>query len=199
LVAFVIARAVAVLALVVCRDFSFDFILAAAIVTSWNPLPGPLHVEDKITEFDKTLKFLHQQLSEKHKHKKLTNLTPFQVKTLKELKNNKDKDITIKPTDKNLGPAVLNTSHYINQVLKEHLLTPAYRQLSYLEVRTSTDNIKATLKKLIQTNSQRLSKAELTYFERSLRTHHISFTTPENITIKKSSRGTRILQVHRGS
>jgi hypothetical protein len=187
LVAFVIARAVAVLALVVCRDFSFDFILAAAIVTSWNPLPGPLHVEDKITEFDKTLKFLHQQLSEKHKHKKLTNLTPFQVKTLKELKNNKDKDITIKPTDKNLGPAVLDTSHYINQVLKEHLLTPAYRQLSYLEVRTSTDNIKATLKKLIQTNSQRLSKAELTYFERSLHTHHISFTTPENIPIKKSS------------
>ena len=173
------------LALVVCRDFSFDFILAAAIVTSWNPLPGPLHVEDKITEFDKTLKFLHQQLSEKHKHKKLTNLTPFQVKTLKELKNNKD--ITIKPTDKNLGPAVLDTSHYINQVLKEHLLTAAYRQLSYLEVRKSTDNIKATLKKLIQTNSQRLSKAELTYFERSLRTHHISFTTPENITIKKSS------------
>jgi len=48
--------------------------------TSWNPPPAPLHVEDKITEFDKTLKFLHQRLSEKHNHKKLTNFTPFQVK-----------------------------------------------------------------------------------------------------------------------
>ena len=138
--------------------------------TSWNPPQAPLHIEDKITQFDKTLKLLHQQLNEKHKHKKLTNLTPFQVKTLKELKSNKD--ITIKPTDKNLGPAVLDTSHYINQVMKEHLLTPAYRQLSHLEVTRTTDNIKATLKKLIQTNLQLLSKAELTYFERSLRTYH---------------------------
>jgi len=138
--------------------------------TSWNPPPAPLYIEDKITEFDKTLKLLHQRLNKVHKHKKLTNLTPLQVKTLKELKMNKE--ITIKPTDKNLGPAVLDTDHYINQALKEHLLTPAYKQLSHLEVTRATDNIKASLKELIQSNSQLLSKAELTYFERSLRTYH---------------------------
>jgi hypothetical protein len=43
-----------------------------------------------------------------YKHIKRTNLTPSQVKTLNELKTNKG--ITIKPTDKNLGPAVLDTS-----------------------------------------------------------------------------------------
>jgi hypothetical protein len=137
---------------------------------SWNPPPAPLHIEDKITEFNKSLKVLHQQLSLKHKHKKLMNLTPFQIKTLTELK--KDKGITIKPTDKNLGPAVLDTSQYISQVLKEHLLTPAYKQLSQLEVIRTIENIKTTLKRLIQTNSQLLSKSELTYFERSLRTYH---------------------------
>jgi hypothetical protein len=81
----------------------------------------PLYT-DKITEFEKSLKVLHSQLIAKHKYKKRTNLTPLQVKTLKELKTNKG--ITIKPTDKNLGLAVLDTSQYISQVLKEHLLTP---------------------------------------------------------------------------
>jgi hypothetical protein len=83
---------------------------------AWNPPPAPLHIEDKITEFDKSLKVLHSQLPSKHKYKKRTNLTPFQVKTLKELKTNKG--ITIKPTDKNLGWALLDTSQYVSQVLK---------------------------------------------------------------------------------
>jgi hypothetical protein len=30
--------------------------------TTWNPPPAPLHIEDKITEFEKSLKFLHSQL-----------------------------------------------------------------------------------------------------------------------------------------
>lgn len=118
---------------------------------AWNPPPAPLHIEDKITEFEKSLRNLHQQLTAKHKHNKLTNLTPFQVKTLKELKNNKD--VTIKPTDKNLGPAILDTNQYISQVLKERLLTPAYRQLSHLEAIRTIENIKTTLKNLIQTNA----------------------------------------------
>jgi len=32
---------------------------------AWNPPPAPLHIEDKITEFDKSLKFLHSQLLSK--------------------------------------------------------------------------------------------------------------------------------------
>ncbi len=137
---------------------------------AWNPPPAPLHIEDKITEFEKSLKVLHSQLISKHKYKKRTNLTPLQVKTLKELKTNKG--ITIKPTDKNLGPAILDTSQYISQVLKEHLLTPAYKQLSQLEVTRAIENLKTTLKNLIQTNTQLLSKSELTSFERSLRLYH---------------------------
>jgi hypothetical protein len=39
----------------------------------------------------------------------------------------------IKPTDKKLGQVVLDSREYITQVLKEHLLTPGYKQLSHKE------------------------------------------------------------------
>jgi hypothetical protein len=34
------------------------------------------------------------------------------------------------PTDKNLGPSIMNRDTYIEPVLKEHLMTPSYCQLS---------------------------------------------------------------------
>ena len=99
--------------------------------SAWNPPPAPLSIENKITEFEKYLKNYHQHLTQKFKCNKLTNLTPLQSKALITLKHNKN--ITIKPTDKNLGPAVLDTKQYIGQVLQEHLLTPSYKQLSHQE------------------------------------------------------------------
>jgi predicted DNA-binding protein (UPF0251 family) len=85
---------------------------------------------------------------------------------LRQLKNNKA--IRIKPTDKNLGPAVMDTSEYVNQVLTEHLLTKDYKQLTQTESTNRMDQLKDTLKKLISSHSNILSKAELTYFKRSL-------------------------------
>lgn len=48
---------------------------------------------------------------------------------MKLLKQNKN--IIIKSTDKNLGPATMDTKDYVLQVLKEHLLTNDYRQLTH--------------------------------------------------------------------
>jgi hypothetical protein len=137
---------------------------------TWNPPPAPLPIENKITEFEKYLKSYHQHLTQKFKRNKLTNLTPLQSKALITLKHNKN--ITIKPTDKNLGPAVLDTKQYIGQILQEHLLTPSYKQLSHQEALNTMETTKTTLKKLIQSNLQLLSKPELTFFERSLRSFH---------------------------
>jgi len=138
--------------------------------STWNPPPAPISIENKITEFEKYLKSYHQQLIQKFKHKKLTNLSPLQSNALITLKNNKN--ITIKPTDKNLGPAVLDTKQYVGQILQEHLLTPSYRQLSHQEAINIMETTKTTLKNLIQATSQLLSKPELTFFERSLRSFH---------------------------
>jgi hypothetical protein len=60
--------------------------------------------------------------------KKFYNITAKQATTLKLLKNSTE--FIILPSDKNLGPTIMNYRHYVEKVLKEHLLTPSYQYLS---------------------------------------------------------------------
>jgi hypothetical protein len=76
-------------------------------------------------------------------------------------KNNK---LIIKPTDKNLGPALMDLESYVKQVLRKHLLTCDYTQLSQTEMNNRMSNIKSTLKDIITNSQDSLSKAEITYF-----------------------------------
>jgi hypothetical protein len=91
---------------------------------NWNPPPAPINVEDSITDFEKLLKASHNQLTQKHCKVNLSNLTTLQARALKLLCQNKQ--LIIKPMDKNLGPALLDLDAYIKQVLQEHLLTNDY-------------------------------------------------------------------------
>jgi hypothetical protein len=95
---------------------------------NWQPPPAPWDVEQKITDFEKALKQKQQLLEAKHKNLNVTNLTPSQAKAMRQLKTNNA--IIIKPTDKNLGLTVMDTSEYIQQILKEHLLTDNYIQVT---------------------------------------------------------------------
>lgn len=90
--------------------------------------------------------------------------------TLRQLKQHNS--FTIKPTDKNLGPAILDTQTYIKQILQEHLLTKDYQRLSPESAKQLLRNLSTTLKSLITSNATKLTKAELTYFQRSLTNHH---------------------------
>jgi hypothetical protein len=94
----------------------------------WNPLPAPLHIENKITEFEKMLREQQSILALKQNKTNLCNLTYMQLLTLKSLKQNIN--LTIKPTGKHLVPAIMDTQAYIKQVLMEHLLTEDYMLLS---------------------------------------------------------------------
>jgi len=136
--------------------------------TSWHPPPAPLHIEDKISSFEKILKEQHKTLLSKNKKRSLLNLTPLQKSVLQQLRCN-DK-IVIKPTDKNLGPAVMDKNDYIQQVLKEHLLTKDYQQLSQNEALHKLNSLKDSLKNIITTHSGSLTDSEKTYFQRSLKT-----------------------------
>jgi hypothetical protein len=99
----------------------------------------------------------------------LTNLTPIQLKVLRQLKD--DKQLIIKPMDKNLGPALMDHDTHIKQVLHEHLMmTKAYMQLTQNEATTHMESIKSELKNIFHTNQHLLSKPEATYFKRSLTT-----------------------------
>jgi hypothetical protein len=136
---------------------------------NWHPPPAPLEVENQITVFEKLLKDRQQKLVARNQKINLNNLTPIQQKILKDLKANKN--IIIKPTDKNLGPAAMDTETYIQQVLQEHLLTSSYMQLTKEEAKHRTENLKLTFKNLFNTHKKTLSKLETTYFQRSLQIH----------------------------
>jgi hypothetical protein len=137
--------------------------------TAWNPPPAPNITEDKITLFEKSLKTKHQNLLDKYKKINHSNLTPIQLKALHSLQKNNH--LIVKPTDKNLGPALMELKTYIKQVLQEHLLTKDYIQLSHEEMERMMYNLKEKLKNIITAHQDQLNKAETTYFQRSLRYH----------------------------
>jgi hypothetical protein len=119
--------------------------------TEWNPPPASLEVENNLTSFEKAIANeirLNQQLTLQHKRHQ--NLNKLQLKTLQQLKNNYN--FIIKPTDKNLGPAIMNLDDYINMVLNEHLLTSTYIQLSKETAINKLSTTQSHLKKLINTN-----------------------------------------------
>jgi len=128
----------------------------------WNPEPAPTLVKDTITIFDKSLHKMQDALNTKQQKMNLRNLTTLQSQTLRTLK--KSTHLTIKPTDKNLGPAILDTDNDIQQVLKEHLLTSDYRQLN-------NDTAKLQMANIINSIHE-LSKAEQLYFHRSFQHYH---------------------------
>jgi hypothetical protein len=134
---------------------------------NWNPPPAPIRIEDSITNFEKLLKASHYKLSRKHHKVNLSKLTTLQSQALKLLRQNKQ--LIIKPTDKNLGPALLDLDTYIIQVLQEHLLTKDYAQLSHHEANNKIETLKHSLKQLIASNQHLLTKAKLTYFNRGFK------------------------------
>ncbi len=74
-----------------------------------------------------------------------TTLTHSQKKTLSTLKHLNE--FVIMPSDKNLGPTIMNHDDYITQVLKEHLLTQAYQ---YLDPTTAHYRINETKNLLLE-------------------------------------------------
>jgi len=134
----------------------------------WHPPPAPIDIENKLTTFEKLLK---QTIHEKQKRTpNFTNLTITQRRTLEALKNNKE--FIILPTDKNLGPAIMNRDNYIKQCLTEHLLTHNYKKLPNIIAMNMITSTKNTLKNIFNTHKHQLSQAEITYFTRSFKLHH---------------------------
>jgi hypothetical protein len=137
---------------------------------TWDPPPATNTIENNITLFEKLMKKAHAKLVSKHGKTNLSNLTPLQAKALTKLKLNNA--LIIKPTDKNLGPALMNRDNYIKQILQEHLLSKDYLQLTKREALNKMQTIRKVLKTTINTNSHILSKAENTFFNRNLQTQH---------------------------
>ena len=135
---------------------------------NWHPPPASLTLENCITAFEKQLKATIT--SNNKKTRPYTNLTPTQKTTLRELKHSND--FIILPTDKNLGPSIMNRDTYITQVFEEHLLTTSYTQLSEPIANQRLANTRELLKNNFESHCHELSQPEIEYFTRSFQKHH---------------------------
>jgi hypothetical protein len=124
----------------------------------WNPPPATSNTKHRMTEFEKKLKKAVNLNTKKTKN--TSNLTYNQQQTLTKLRN--DDNIIIMPTDKNLGPAVMNRNEYVEQCLTEHLLTPQYSQLTRRTALTRIELTKLLLLNNLQKYKNQLSSPELT-------------------------------------
>jgi hypothetical protein len=105
-----------------------------------------------------------------NKTQKYINLTPTQKNTLRELQHSDE--FIILPTDKNLGPSIMNRDTYITQVFEEHLLTRSYTQLSEPTAKQRLSNTQQLLVNNFEAHRHELSQPEIEYFTRSFKTHH---------------------------
>ena len=135
------------------------------IRSTWDPPRAPKPIED-------ALQSLHQTLHQKthtnslHCHRK-HNLYASNRLLMRTLKTS-TKHIVL-PTDKNLGPAILERSVYIKRCLQDHLLDKkTYRQLPAWEADCLLHRATQAFQHLIKTHKQTLPEAETTYFKRCL-------------------------------
>jgi len=135
---------------------------------NWNPPPASANIEEQLVQFEKQIK--EASYKNHYQTHSYTSLTPLQTTTLHTLKSSKD--FIIMPTDKNLGPAIMNYNDYVKQVLVEHLTTPSYQLLQAHIAKSRLLHTKNLLMTTFNSHKHLLSHAEITYFERSFKGSH---------------------------
>jgi hypothetical protein len=134
----------------------------------WHPPPASPTIEKEITQFEKKIK---EAVNIKNLRKRnYTDLTPSQRNTLYTLKTTKE--FVIDPSDKNLGPAIINHDKYKLQVLQEHLLTSTYWKLDPTTAHLKNNETKLLLLQNYKQHKHLLTKPEVEYFQRSFKEHH---------------------------
>ena len=132
----------------------------------YNPPLATDEIEYQLAKFEEKLEAAAEALPQRCK----TNLTQQQCKVLHSLKNNQD--FIILPSDKNLGPAIMNRADYMQRVLTEHLHTDAYIHMPTEQANAAIKSTTVSLKFLYRQHKHSISKQEQQYFERSFRETH---------------------------
>jgi hypothetical protein len=130
----------------------------------WEPTDAPKDVETAINDFESQSASLFTR-SRLHKNKTY-NLSPAALRELKQIKI--EKKFMVVATDKNLGPAILETPLYIKRALDDHLLNKTnYQELTELEALTSNETtFRLTLLHWI--DDKNIDTDSRLYFERKL-------------------------------
>ena len=132
----------------------------------WEPDPCTI---DEVEMELATFRTQFTTLVANHKPAPASNLSKRQEKLLASLRM--AKQFIIVPTDKNLGPAILERSQYMARCLSDHLLnTTTYRRLTLPESHTLRYNARAHIILAVAHAEKRkqLNHAKSTYFHRSI-------------------------------
>jgi hypothetical protein len=149
-----------------------DYIPRLYIPSKWHPPLAPDTFEFLFDSFDKQITEARRSLPVTRRY----NLTPSQRHVLGELK--KRPDLIVLPTDKNLGPCVIERSVYIAQVLQEHLLqTLNYEQLLPDTVTSELQKQRDAFVAIYDAHCHTLpTRAEEVYFKRAMTDSHLDST-----------------------
>ena len=150
-----------------------DYIPKLYIKSEWNPHPAPFHAELALENFNRTLlNTINNTIPWNRRH----NLTPTQRHVLSEL--TKRTDLITLPSDKNLGPCILERNKYIESVGNEHLLNKTNYEL--IPAEQTIQQLTTQRNQFLQcyeTHRDTLTiTAELVYFNRAISPNHLNNT-----------------------
>jgi hypothetical protein len=132
------------------------------IRSSWEPTASDLPPEfrARVTYFIRRLraKFTQQRV--------MSNLTPYQGRLLRLLKASDE--FIVFPSDKNLGPVILERAEYIRRAHVDHLCDPrTYKQLTATEAADRISTIEGLLSDFLDNYAASLDYHDRVFLERS--------------------------------
>jgi hypothetical protein len=132
--------------------------------SDWDPPTAPETVEHAINTFETRTSELFQHSRSLHHE---PNLTSSELKALRAVK--KEGKFVVTATDKNLGPAVMESHLYVRRSLDDHLLNPTnYEELQMADALTiNTQNFRSILKQFVDDRRNNDAQTRL-FFERKL-------------------------------
>ena len=134
------------------------------VKSTWQPPKASDHIETAIQKFKDDL--TNQITTNKSRQRRSHNLLPSHRQLITTFKTNRD--FIILPTDKNLGPAILERNIYKQRCLQDHLLdTTTYQQLSHEDADGLLYRAHKQMEYIIKKYKPTLPPEEITYFRQS--------------------------------
>ncbi len=132
------------------------------IRSDWEPSPAnvPIEFRARVSHFLKLLRghFRRRQVK--------SNLSPFQASLLAKLLDSDD--FQVLPSDKNLGPCIIERSEYITRTLAHLSDTATYIPLSAEDAKRKVDETVTLIESFLFQHSKDIRYADQTYLGRSL-------------------------------
>jgi hypothetical protein len=133
------------------------------IRSDWKPLDYtiPLELRARTTDFIRQIKATFKR------RKVASNLTPLQSLLADKLQHSED--FIVLPSDKNLGPCILERTVYTKRAFQDHLSdTSTYKQLSEGEANVRISKIKVDIESFLKKFDQNLTDLDRKFIQRSI-------------------------------